>query len=299
MPQFGRIPDEKFARWQAEMIISPIATTAPKNVERRDIALWSWAGPRPTPLNQGNVGSCVGCGWAEAIRHYIGTNRGIRPEQRVCAEGVYGLSRVEIGGGRLGRQDGSLGSWAARAVKEYGVVLYEQYGSHDLRSGYTEQRAKDWGYRGMPDDLEPTARRYPVTDIIHTKTGDQVVDILCEGGTVPVASMQGFRMERNNDGTGICEAEGEWAHQMYFVGYLTLRRGNTPVAVCCNSWGDYLRGGDKVELATGQDIVLPPGMFCVRMDTVHKMARQGDTFGILGATNHKPTDFTYLDYGGF
>ena len=36
-------------------------------------------------------------------------------------EVIYGGSRVEIGGGRI-RGDGSIGAWAARWVRDYGVV---------------------------------------------------------------------------------------------------------------------------------------------------------------------------------
>ena len=76
---------------------------------------------------------------------------------------IYGGCRVEVGGGRV-RGDGSVGAWAAKFVREYGVVPRGVHGSHDL-TGYDERRCREFGGRGVPDDLEAVAREHPVRSV--------------------------------------------------------------------------------------------------------------------------------------
>ena len=85
----------------------------------------------------------------------------------LAPEVIYGGSRVEIGGGRI-RGDGSIGAWAARWVRDYGVVPRGLHGSHDLRL-YDENRCRDYGRRGVPDDLEALAKEHPVRGVVNVR----------------------------------------------------------------------------------------------------------------------------------
>jgi hypothetical protein len=68
----------------------------------------------PPATNQGQVGSCVGFGTCNAIRRTMAMEvyQGEYEEfADIAEEIVYGGSRVEVGGGQLGRGDGSVGAW--------------------------------------------------------------------------------------------------------------------------------------------------------------------------------------------
>jgi len=91
--------------------------------------LWDFArqitGKLLPPANQGQVGSCVAFGTARAIEYSICAEivNGQNEEfAKLVEEVIYGGSRVEIGGGRLGYGDGSIGAWAASFVKKYGII---------------------------------------------------------------------------------------------------------------------------------------------------------------------------------
>src|SRR5438876_1100639 len=66
--------------------------------------------------DQDGVGCCVGEGFSSAVEYLqcVEIALGNEPEEYrpISSESVYGLSRVEIGGGRISG-DGSTGAWAA------------------------------------------------------------------------------------------------------------------------------------------------------------------------------------------
>ena len=114
-------------------------------------------------VNQQNVGCCVGCGWKHGVDALLAVQiLAGRPAtwKPVSVEVIYGGSRVEVGGGRISG-DGSVGAWAAKWVKDYGVVPMEKFPDADL-TAFSPARAREFGRRGVPDALEPLAREHPV-----------------------------------------------------------------------------------------------------------------------------------------
>src|SRR5262245_51190886 len=133
-----------------------------------DVFLWDAAkrvtGGHLPAHDQGDVGCCVGEGFSAAVEYLscveIALGGRAFEYAPISSEAVYALSRVEVGGGRIGG-DGSTGAWAAKAVQQYGVLPRRVVGDVDL-THFDPRRARGWGRTGLPDDLEPEARQHPV-----------------------------------------------------------------------------------------------------------------------------------------
>jgi hypothetical protein len=220
--------------------------------------------------NQLDVGCCVGEGFSSAVEYLscveiaLGTSAEFVP---VCSEAVYALSRVEIGGGRL-RGDGSVGAWAAKAVSQFGVLPRQSLGSYDL-SHFDPKRARNWGASGLPDDLEPTARQYPVRTASLVKSFPEARAAIAHGYPVAVCSDQGFSMTRDHD--GFCSPRGTWNHCMCFIGAVG---GHRPGLCCLQSWGPETPGGP---IGIGEH---PACAFWVDAEVADRMLRQGDSWAL-------------------
>ena len=217
---------------------------------------------------QGSVGSCVSWGTAAAVtltqcaEIAAGQPESFTP---IAQEPIYALSRVEIGKRRI-RGDGSVGAWAADAVKTYGVIARGKYGGIDLTE-YSAARCKTWGWDGLPDELEPVARRHPVRAFSLVRTAQDARRALANGYGVSVCSNQGFRLVR--DEQGYCAARGTWAHCMALIGY---QRGTRPGFFIQNSWGSSVYSGP---MGAGDG---PAGGFWADEHVVERMLAQGDSY---------------------
>jgi hypothetical protein len=191
--------------------------------------------------NQGSVGSCVAFATASAIEHLSCAQIEDGEEaiyRDLVQEIIYGGSRVEVGGGRI-RGDGSIGAWAAKWVRDFGVVPRGIHGKHDLRI-YDEPRCRDFGRRGVPDDLEPVAKEHPVRDVANVRSWEECRAAIQSGYPVLVCSSQGFTMERDTD--GFCNPRGRWYHAMAVIG---VRGGSRPGGFLLNSWGPEAHRGPR------------------------------------------------------
>ncbi len=208
-----------------------------------DVFLWDACrkatGDLLPPRDQGPVGSCVAFATASAVEHLLCVQiaGGAGEEFRALAqEVIYGGSRVEIGGGRV-RGDGSVGAWAARFVREYGVVPRGVHGPHDL-TAYDPARCRRYGSTGVPDDLEPVAKRHPVRSVAAVGGWDECRAAVRNGYPVVVCSDQGFGLTRDAD--GFCPPRGTWQHAVAVVG---VRGGSRPGGFILNSWGPNAHRG--------------------------------------------------------
>jgi hypothetical protein len=245
------------------------------------------------PTTRQRIGDCVSFGWAKGIMLTMVADIMHRGEQErwpgmeVATEWIYGTSRVLVGRGRLGNSDGSIGSWAARAVVEHGLLFRTQYGQYDL-STYSGSTAKSWGYRGLPhEELEPTADEHPVSKGPALCTSyEQARDALANGYFVPVASNQGFTDQR--DAEGFIRASGRWAHQMCFVE--VDDEFHRPGLLLDNtSWGKRWVNGPK---RNNQ----PDGTGWVDVDTCTRMLRQNDSHAIPGVDGFERRPHKWMLY---
>jgi hypothetical protein len=237
-----------------------------------DVFLWESAravtGDVLPARDQKSVGSCVGFATATAIEHLSCK----QIEDGECAayrdlaqEVIYGGSRVEVGGGRV-RGDGSVGAWAARWVRDYGVVPRGVHAQHDL-SEYSESRCRHYGRRGVPDDLEALAKEHPVRGVARVRSWEECLAAIRNGYPVLVCSDQGFAMER--DAGGFCNPRGRWYHAMAVVG---VRGGERPGGFLLNSWGPDAHRGPRVPADA------PACGFWVDSSVLDRMLAQGDSW---------------------
>lgn len=239
------------------------------------------------PVNRQTIGDCVSHGWCKGIEVLTAVEIAMKgeneewPGKLQATEWVYGTSRVIQGGGRLGNGDGSLGSWAAAAVKENGTLLRDVYDGIDL-TRYSGKRAKDFGYRGLPTQLEKIADEHPVQTCALVTSYEEARDAIANGYPVPVCSNQGFSDKRDSD--GFAKPSGSWDHCMLFVSVDDEYK--RPGLLCVNSWGtDWISGS----LRHGQ----PEGSFWVDAETVDRMLRGRDSYAI---SNFKGYPARSLDY---
>lgn len=259
-------------------------------------------GKRLATWNQGSVGSCVSHGTGRAYQDVllaqIATGAAEQwPGYEVCREAIYGGSRVEVGGGRLGRGDGSVGAWAADYMTKWGGgLLYKKYAEVDLSGGYNETRCRDWGYKGVPDNLEPIAKANPVKEATLVTTLAGLTAAIRALKFVSICGSKGRTMKRRAG--GYCPVEGQWAHCQAIRGRCLVGgssspfggdgafpyTGNVEAFEYGNSWGDYLGDlNNVVTLASGKTYTLSPGHYLSHPSELESELRQNDTFAFAGA----------------
>lgn len=241
------------------------------------------------------VHNCVSFGWGRACQDSIlvGIAKGkYEWKFEVATEPIYGGSRVEVGGGRI-PGDGSIGAWAAKWVKDWGLLYMTKYlnDKYDLTK-YSESRARQWGYSGVPNDLEPIAKENPVKEVALITTVSEAVDALANYKPISICGSKGRTMKRQTN--GFCPVQGSWAHCQSFRG-VCVAKGNRPAVVYQNSWGDYLGStNNKVTLESGREITLPQGCYLSDLDDIESELRQRDTFAVDDAPGWPVTDLSWF-----
>jgi hypothetical protein len=243
--------------------------------EPKKVLLWDFAkkvrNGEHIPNFPQQIGDCVSFGMANAIM-YLSC-------MQICQGGslsyhpiyqpyIYGISRVQIGNGRLGNSDGSLGSWAAEGVKKYGILFADDEGVPNYSGGV----AKQWGARpGPPQKFIDLAKDNPVKSTALVRSYDEAADAISNGYPITVASMGGFEGDGNMQGRirdGKCWGVwgGSWPHQMAFIGV----DPQAEALFCINSWGSKV----WPEHPDGA----PPGGFWVEKKYAQKMLSEGDSW---------------------
>lgn len=252
---------------------------------------------RPVPLKDQNpTGSCVGFGTTTAIERSQGselasrikTGTGDASEYAEFSEEItYAGSRVEANGGscpiRKTRDnphgDGSNGGWAAlwatgkTPSKVGGMLPKAKYGAIDLTS-YSAARARDWNYKGVPDQLEPECAKYKVADSVRIVRWPDAKKALANGYGIAVCSNIGFQGQRNAN--GVARPGPEWGHCMCLDGYHITPDGKEYGHIE-NSWAKtgYHHGpvgwGEPTESG-----------FWAEASVIDKMLAQGDSWAYSG-----------------
>lgn len=289
----------RWAGYHARRVRSVSAIEGPHDVY--DVGVWS---DEHTVIANGySSHNCVSHGWSKAVQLLVWREHllaGTPPElvYDIASEPSYGFSRVEVGKGRLGYGDGSIGAWASEAALKYGNLERKDYGGGDKDlTVYSGRKAKAWGAprAGVPDDLEGIARNYPVAMSPLVVTEDEAKAALNNYYPIPVCSGQGFTTTRDRD--GFCNPRGRWAHCMCVNGKATIKRGSgfTLAAFIQQSWGNSPNGPDEVETRDGQRHKLPQGTFAIEFDVlVRNMLRGRDSFAPAGPQGFvKMPDFVF------
>jgi hypothetical protein len=193
--------------------------------------------------------------------------------EEICTEAIYGLSRVEIGHQRGSYQDGSVGAWAAKALMQYGIFSRADLDRMGKSGAYDPNRAKEWGARGLPSDLEGVAKRHPVADMTPVRSFNEAAFHIQNLRTVAVCSNVGFENGRGGmtqrDSTGRATPRGRWDHCMTFV---SLRWKPNPQLLLCNQWPPGAVQGPM------GDVEIPPCSWWVDAEVCDEMLGQNDSF---------------------
>jgi len=238
------------------------------------------------------IGDCVSHGWGlgidvlKAVQVVAGAREQWTGE--TATEIVYAASRVEVGRGRLGNGDGSIGAWAAEAVgpESVGTLVRGKYDGLDLTT-YSGATAKRLGgpRAGVPDALEPKAREHPVKTRSLVRNYAEARDAIANGYPVPVCSNRGFASRR--DAKGFAKPSGSWAHCMLFLSVDDA--DGRPGLLCQNSWPPGWISGP---LRHDQ----PEGSFWCDAEVVDRMLSENDSFAMSGYVGYpaQELDFTGL-----
>lgn len=282
--------------------------------ERRDAFLWAPLLEQLPTWRRGaqGIGDCVSWGWELGGTAFLYGLRKLgevdMPLVTGATESIYGGSRVEARGGRLGGwSDGSYGGAAARWLNQWGFLLRLDYSSEtgsaddDLRK-YDSKRAKSWGNYGCggADDegrdkgqLDQIARRYPMTTTA-IRTTDELAAAVANGYPVPTCSGVGFgnrgRFHTQRNADGVARIAMGWNHCEVFWGLRWV--GGKPQFRMCNSWGKCASGPDP---GIDDEAVSLASWWVVEEDAA-RILRAKDTFAITGADGFVPRslDWTYV-----
>ena len=212
------------------------------------------------------IGDCVSQGFGHGIDLLecvqIAIAKAPEDFKQTATEAVYGMARVDVGGQRGSYSDGAVGAWAAKAVSTLGTV------SRDVVGPYDGNRAKEWGAKGVPQDVMAKAGAHKVKTASLVSTYAELEDALANGYPVTVCSNQGFSLTRDAD--GFCRAKGSWAHCMLIVG---VRADGRDGACIFQSWGSDVPSGP---LALDQ----PPNSFWAERSVVEDMLSMRDSWSL-------------------
>lgn len=222
------------------------------------------------PNYRQEIGDCVSFGMKNVIQYLqcVQIAQGQRFEyHHVFPPYIYGVSRHNIGGDRLGNSDGSLGSWAAEGVRKYGILFADD---KDVPP-YSGSVATKWGSRsGPPDFTYQLAKDNLVKSTAKVTTFDEAAAAISNGYPVTVASDVGFagnNMQGQVQNGKLWErASGSWGHQMCFIGVDMNDRS----MFCLNSWGS--------DLWSNQPDGAPPGGFWISERDANRILGQDDSW---------------------
>lgn len=215
------------------------------------------------------VHNCVSFGSKNAVEYvslieiHNGDNEVFHP---IFPPFHYGTGRVLVGNNQLRGGAGSLGSWQAKAVEQYGSLRSDYEGVPQ----YSGSLADNWGdsKRGF-EPFMPEAGKRLIRRTARIRSWEELVQAICNGYPVTIASNQGWQMKAGS--SGYHEASGSWPHQMCIVGICD--EGSRPWCGILNSWGDV--HGRLVDFDTGEP--WPIGMIRSRKQTIQYLLQRSGT----------------------
>lgn len=224
------------------------------------------------------IGDCVSFGMKNAIEYLECVEILLKGEaekfQNIFPPYIYGTSRNQIGGGRI-NGDGSLGSWAAESVKQFGVISSIDQGVPP----YNGNLAKQWGSRsGVPSEFLTIGKKHLVRAVAPITSVEALCDAICNGYACTVASNQGFAEQP--DSKGFHRAQGNWAHQMCIIGI--DMEYTEPYVLILNSWGD-VHGKLK---SFYDDTELPVGVLRARISEIERTMIKGGDSEVFAPSQH-------------
>ena len=308
---FGYVPNPVGVRTFLQELDRPTFREAGADVIRaakgRDAYLYRYAdrahrsryGTQYGPWNQGNIGTCVGFGWA--MGSYVGqcvdwSQGGLQEAPlEVAVEPLYAGSRTAARSPPVvnaGYMDGSFGAAAARWVSGRckdptvgGILFRKKYDDIDLTK-YDIPRAKSWGATGCPPKLAKIANEHTARDVALCETWQGLTASLESGMCVPICSNVGFAGQ-DRDADGFLRRQSQWGHCMVCIS-VKYAANNGPGSqhpmqsprdgvLVMNSWGNWVKGGKHPPDQ-------PDGSFWITRSDAESILAQGDSF-VIGSVD--------------
>lgn len=196
--------------------------------------------------------------------------------EEAATEAIYGGAIVNVG-----RSRGDNGAVVAYGLRwcQGGYLtrgLYKADGrEYNLRK-YSKENDLYFCMKGVSQELSQFATR-KIAPPIPVKSFDEAVKLFKRRVPIVNGSNRGFTLNRDTE--GFCKAQGNWAHCVYFAGFILGRR---PGAFYQQSWGPGMpRGNSKIKLPSGREITLPEGCFLVDADVFERdMCIRGESMGV-------------------
>ncbi len=234
-------------------------------------------------------GTCVSQGTGRALQDAlyfalssVGGNIG-KPVQ-LCFETIYGGSRVQVGKGKLGSGDGSIGAWAAQFVHDFGLLARGKYGSIDLSSA-REDLAVQWGMprAGVPQLLITASTAYKSRACMKCETVEDCRDASAAGyGLARCASKA---TSGTRDANGILRPKDSGGHCQELAGVFEDLRGNL-MFVEQQSWGAQgPQGGGTWKLKDGREVIPREGACAIYADDVQGYLKTGEVWALAPPKN--------------
>lgn len=242
-------------------------------------------------------GDCCGHAGAMGCDVLAATDIHLRdePERFIAKASVemqYAGSRIEIGKARTGGvnklrgRGGSHGGWIAAFAKDYGVLHRLKYPKADGTvldlTGYSPGRSRMYRDIGVPDWLEPEARKHPCKMATNIRTGMEGVDAISAGHPIVTCSTYAFHDTRNNRG--------------FAKPYLAYRRGRrfyrkqwwhamiaTGVTFYSDTIGVLIQNSHGIWNSGPQPFDMPDGSFFVDFETWELMIKDWYDCWALGS----------------
>lgn len=135
---------------------------------------------------------------------------------------IYEGSRQEIGANRLGSKPGSVGDWCAKWVNEYGVLHRLPYSDGDHYINLMDHNPSNYGNNGVPDWLEPIAKRHPIATFTKATNFREACDAMYVGQPLSLCCSYAFPDIRDKDGFSkpyLGRRRKKWYHAWCLAGY--------------------------------------------------------------------------------
>ncbi len=251
---------------------------APGDGKGKRVVLWDYARKvlgHDLPTFRQEIGDCVSMGAANGVNYLqvVEIARGESEEFHPAYQPwIYYTSRVLVGKGQIRcGEDGSVGSWAAEAVKKYGVLRADLDGVPP----YSGAVAKKWGCSSTPPAkvFLDEATKHPIKTYAQVKSYADVRDAVVNGYPCTIASNVGFEGRKTTrDGRIFIARGGSWGHQMCVIGVDDTLPGGA--AYIMNSWGETM--------FPVQPDGAPKGGFWVTGKDIDTITAQDDSFAFSG-----------------
>jgi hypothetical protein len=212
------------------------------------------------------TGDCVSrssadvCEWIQCIEIANGDRESFK---RILCSYNYATSRVLVGKNQLRGGAGSVGSWMAKAIQQYGLLADDFSGTPDYSGKLSDAWGDDKPYNGIKfNQFIDEGDNHPIRTVSRITKWDDLRDAICNGHLATISSNRGYAYKPDSD--GFHRPSGSWSHQMGIVA-ISDNPSKSWVGIS-NQWGDMF--GHLNDFETGEP--WPIGMLRVRRDDFEK-----------------------------